>query len=464
MPDDVRTQAIEKRIDKGVAGGLSVAGVGGPLTIVPNNMNEAFEFAKLMAISSDCIRPAFRNNPGACLALSLQAWRWGADPFAVANKAYITKNNRTGETQIAYEAQLIHAIVNASGVLTKRLRAQFEGVGQQRKCRIVGWIRGEDEPFEYESPPIAQIAVKNSPLWQGDPDQQLHYYSERAWARRHVPEVLLGIYTGDEIDGQIIDATPVTAIMQEQAEPEAGVQQFEPFEVVDHAGQVYEFEYADKAIEAVRKMLIAAAVDPKALATCWENNAGFLDVLYNEKMDDEAMSLERLYAELQPKGPKPEPEKEVMPAASSQPRVDTPPPSVEAGAVNPGAGAEPEVVAQTTEKAMPAQPEVADDGGRTAGSTPATGATTKSVLDPFWTKESLRIDPTRDPRRGTPMWKQWPALLLPRIRQAQSTALVKALWSDNGDHLDAYGVACGEREKAELVNEFDARIAELGGR
>jgi len=41
--------------------------------------------------------------------------------------------------------------------------------------------------------------VKNSPLWKSDPDQQLGYYSARSWARRHFPELLLGVYTQEEM-------------------------------------------------------------------------------------------------------------------------------------------------------------------------------------------------------------------------------------------------------------------------
>ncbi|HXE51271.1 MAG TPA: recombinase RecT [Ramlibacter sp.] len=297
MPDDVKSQQIEKRIDREVAGGLSIVSGAGTMTIAPRNMGELMEFAKLMAVAGDCIRPAFRGNAGACLSLCLQAFRWGADPFAVANKAYIT-TGKAG-TQIAYEAQLINAIVHNSPMLARRLRSRYEGAGQQRKCIVTGWVRGEDEPFEYESPTIAQIAVKNSPLWQGDPDQQLAYYSTRAWARRYLPEVLLGIYSPDEVQGEVIDITPAQGTIQEAAR--ADLTQPIPWEVFDAAGEVYEFEMSDKAVEACRKILIASAADPAMLATAWENNAAFIVSLGQDGLEDDARAIERLYAELAPK-------------------------------------------------------------------------------------------------------------------------------------------------------------------
>lgn len=57
------------------------------------------------------------------------------------------------------------------------------------------------------SPPLGQITVKNSPLWKTDPDQQLAYYTGRSWARRYAPEMLLGIYDVDELEGVAIGPT-----------------------------------------------------------------------------------------------------------------------------------------------------------------------------------------------------------------------------------------------------------------
>ena len=61
----------------------------------------------------------------------------------------------------------------------------------------------------YSSPRVGQITPKNSPLWKSDPDQQLCYYSIRAWARRHMPGVLLGIYAVEELQQIVVkDVTP----------------------------------------------------------------------------------------------------------------------------------------------------------------------------------------------------------------------------------------------------------------
>jgi hypothetical protein len=262
-----------------------------------------------MSISGPCIRKQFRDNPGACLAISLQAFKFGGDPFAFSNKAYIVND------QLAWEAQLVHSILNTSGVLQRRLRPLYSGEGNNRSCKIIGWLKGEDEPLEYESPTIANIKVKNSPLWAGDPDQQLFYFSSRAWARRHCPEVILGMYTPDEVQGEIIDMTPQHGLVQEAG---ADVGETIPWQVLSAEGEVYEFERSNSAIEACRKILIASAADPAKLATAWENNAGFIMSLGQEGLEPEAQAIERLYAELKPQDTPEIGQPTLTPAASSE--------------------------------------------------------------------------------------------------------------------------------------------------
>jgi hypothetical protein len=283
MPDGnaAQTQQIEKRINPEVSGAIALSGAGGTLSIAPRNMAELFEFAKLMAISGPCVRPAFRGNPGACLALALQAFRTGADPFAVANKAYIT-TSRSGDEQIAYEAQYIHAVLNNSGKLKSRLRPSYSGTGEGRKCTIVGYVVGEEAPLEYESPTIGAIPVKNSPLWKGDPDQQLFYYSTRAWGRKHLPEVLLGMYTPDEIRGEVIDVSATREAAPLRPRPEDFVERdavddaadgVVSFQVIDFVGDAIEFPTAEQARDALVEM-IDKAKSRKALAVIWDSNGG----------------------------------------------------------------------------------------------------------------------------------------------------------------------------------------------
>lgn len=160
------------------------------------NMLQVMEFAKMMALADIGVPIHLRGNPGACLRIALQADAWGFDPFSVADKSYKVND------RIAYESQLVHAVVERRAPMDGRLRPSWEGslADGTRKCIITGKLIGEDAPFVWESPEIGKIKTKNSPEWAANPDKQLFYHASRDWARVYVPDVLLGVYTRDEIE------------------------------------------------------------------------------------------------------------------------------------------------------------------------------------------------------------------------------------------------------------------------
>jgi hypothetical protein len=113
-------------------------------------------------------------------------------PFAVADKSYVVND------RLAYESQLIHAVIEARAPLQHRLDCTYEGEGPTRACVVTGEFTSGDVR-DYRSPMLKDIKVKNSPLWVADPDQQLWYYASRAWARKWCPDVLMGIYSREEL-------------------------------------------------------------------------------------------------------------------------------------------------------------------------------------------------------------------------------------------------------------------------
>ncbi|AQQ02444.1 hypothetical protein B0E33_01585 [Roseibium algicola] len=158
--------------------------------LAPQSLGEVLRFADIMSRADIALPKHLRNNPGACMAVALQALEWDMSPFAVASKSFAVNG------QIAYEAQLIAAVVNTRSGIQGRLRYEFAGEGDSLTCTLRGTIDGEE--YSYTSPPFGAITTKNSPLWKTDPQQQLGYYSARAWARRYTPEVLLGVYDKEE--------------------------------------------------------------------------------------------------------------------------------------------------------------------------------------------------------------------------------------------------------------------------
>lgn len=195
-------QKIAERVDPVVASRLEVSNAVGGLGFV--NMGQAMEFAKLMCVSSVAVPKHLRGNPGACLAVVIQAVEWRLSPYAVANKSY-SVNDR-----LAYESQLIQAVILQRAPLDGRFKVEYRGEGDARVCKVWAKLRGSSETVEYESPPFGKITPKNSPLWKSDPDQQHFYYSGRALCRRHFPDVLLGVYSDDEIPSGAENARDVT--------------------------------------------------------------------------------------------------------------------------------------------------------------------------------------------------------------------------------------------------------------
>jgi RecT family protein len=183
---------IAEKVDSDVTSHLAVSNRIGGVGFA--NMEEVMNFAKLMAISQIGIRKHLRGNVGACLAVCIQSLEWGMSPFAVANKSYNVND------QLSYEAQLVHAVILRRAPIKGRPKVEWKTEGGKKICRV--WCELRDEPGEivdYESPEFDKIQPKNSPLWKNDPDQQQWYFSVRAWCRRHFPDVLLGVYTPDEL-------------------------------------------------------------------------------------------------------------------------------------------------------------------------------------------------------------------------------------------------------------------------
>jgi len=186
---DTKLAVIEGKIDRGIANLIPVSRGG---SVGFKSMGEVMEMAKLMCVAQQAIPKHLREQPGLCLGVIMQAVAWEMEPFAVANKSFVVND------RLAYESQLVHAVIEARAPLAGRLRCTYAGEGDKRTCTVRGTFKGESEPHEYTTPELAKIPVKNSPLWKWDVDQQLFYFASRAWARKWCPDVLLGVYTPDE--------------------------------------------------------------------------------------------------------------------------------------------------------------------------------------------------------------------------------------------------------------------------
>ncbi|MEG1213541.1 MAG: RecT family recombinase [Leclercia sp.] len=168
----------------------------------PDGMDRLLRFATLMADSKATVPQHLAGKPADCLAVTMQAAQWGMNPFAVAQKTHVVNGT------LGYEAQLVNAVVSSSNLLSTRLNYRWDGDwskvnGKSDKSpsltvTVSAVLKGEAEPRELTIS-MAQAGVRNSPLWEQDPRQQLAYLCVKRWARLHAPDVLLGVYTPDEL-------------------------------------------------------------------------------------------------------------------------------------------------------------------------------------------------------------------------------------------------------------------------
>lgn len=168
----------------------------------PEGMDRLVRFATLMADSKATVPAHLAGKPADCLAVTMQAAQWGMNPFAVAQKTHVVNGT------LGYEAQLVNAVVSSSNLLATRLNYKWDGdwskvSGKTDKSpglTVTVWatLKGESDPRTLTIS-MAQSGVRNSPLWEQDPRQQLAYLCVKRWARLHAPDVLLGVYTPDEL-------------------------------------------------------------------------------------------------------------------------------------------------------------------------------------------------------------------------------------------------------------------------
>jgi hypothetical protein len=210
-------------------------------------MDAMYRFAEMMASGKATMPRHLQGNVGDCMAVALQSQRWGMSPFVVAQKTYLV------DGKLGYEAQLVAAVVNTSSLLQGRLSYEWFGTwekivgkfkmvesktkkddnGYPKKYTVPDWrtedeqglgvivtglMRGENEPRSLQIL-MTQARTRNSTLWTEDPKQQIAYLGTNRWARLHAPELILGVYTPDELASSVFMG-PADVVQQHEPSEE----------------------------------------------------------------------------------------------------------------------------------------------------------------------------------------------------------------------------------------------------
>jgi hypothetical protein len=159
----------------------------------PAHMQALVTFADMMAKSAVTVPKHLQGKPADCLAIAMQAAQWGMNPFAVAQKTHIVNGT------LGYEAQLVNAVIQASGAIRGSFHYEYRGDGPNLECRVGAVLNGGTDVTWGEWLRSGDITTKNSPLWKVNPKQQLGYLQVKNWARLFCPGAILGVYTEDEL-------------------------------------------------------------------------------------------------------------------------------------------------------------------------------------------------------------------------------------------------------------------------
>lgn len=163
------------------------------LMMNPQLMQQMMMVANAMSEATIAVPVHFRGKPGDCLAVVMQAMQWNMNPFAVAQKTHVVNG------QLGYEAQLVHAVLQATGAIEGTFSYEYKGTGNATECRVGAVCRGDKALTWNEWLSAASVTTKNSPLWKTNVPQQMGYLQVKNWARAYKPGAILGVYTDDEL-------------------------------------------------------------------------------------------------------------------------------------------------------------------------------------------------------------------------------------------------------------------------
>ncbi len=129
-----------------------------------------------------------------CFLIVNQALRWELDPFSVAPETYVVGG------KLGFQGKLVAAVINSRAGLAEKLSYEFSGKEKTDDYTITvsGRLNGENLARTV-TVRVGDVRTDNK-MWSRDPSQKLVYTGAIKWARRHKPEVILGVLTDDDAD------------------------------------------------------------------------------------------------------------------------------------------------------------------------------------------------------------------------------------------------------------------------
>ncbi len=245
----------------------------------PDMMSQVERIANIMASSGVTIPKHLQGNKGDCFAIALQSMQWGMNPFSVAQKTHLVSG------VLGYEAQLVNAVITSMAPTTGRLEFEWFGdwskvignvkeaqsknggtyrklattIADEKGCGVKVWatLQGESKPRVLELL-LTQASVRNSTLWADDPKQQLAYLSIKRWSRLYCLDVIMGVYTRDELEEVPVEKeiNPIESVVESGHDFNETMASIEKMEVSDFK-TIYPNQFNDEQKKQLRTAMTA---------------------------------------------------------------------------------------------------------------------------------------------------------------------------------------------------------------
>jgi len=170
--------------------------------LMPQNFDQLCLYANKLS-KSKILPEDFRGDEAACMALIQYSATINMPALNLVQVTYPIKG------RIAFDAKFFIALVNISGKIQDSVDFRYGGSGKDRWCEAFCTKTNGKELVEKS---VLQESKGASQQWDKIPDQMLAYHAGRKLARKHFPEVVLGICTTDEEFEDYIDITPQTTV------------------------------------------------------------------------------------------------------------------------------------------------------------------------------------------------------------------------------------------------------------
>lgn len=149
--------------------------------------------------ASDMVPVAYRNKHANCMVALEMSARLGIGPLQVMQNMYIVHG------QPAWSAQFVVALINGSG-LFGRMRYRVGDGGRGRWCEAFAIELATGETLD--GPRVdMQLATdegwisRKGSKWKTMPEMMLRYRAASWFGRLHCPEITMGMYASDEVEG-----------------------------------------------------------------------------------------------------------------------------------------------------------------------------------------------------------------------------------------------------------------------